>query len=160
MQFLEQLRRTGSLSDSEIEQAKATLTAKYSQPPGSSATPAERRKRRNRLENERSQIERNWRIKSERLKAHDKYGREYIPTKAGGVFGGIALAAGGVFVATQTGRWEIGVPLGLVLLTVAGVAGWGMWLKAQAYEDAEAQYKRDMMGLRDDLRQVDSASRR
>jgi len=160
LQFLEQLRRSGSLSDHEVEQAKATLTAKYTAPLGDTSTTAERRKQRNRLENERSRIEQEWRIRSGRLKARDKYGREYVPTKAEGVLGGVAIAAGGIFVAAQIGRWDIGIALGIVSLIIGAVVGWGLWLKAQAYSDAEAQFLREMTRVRDDLRQVDSVSKR
>ena len=78
---LEELRRTGALSDSEFTQAKKKLLAGEAEPTGAGvAETLAAQLAETRYNNELGRIDREWQIEQEKYMVADKHGRRHIPT--------------------------------------------------------------------------------
>src|SRR5687768_12151 len=78
---LEELRRTGALTETEFAQAKAKLLAADA-PPARDAVVEKLGEQlaETRYQNELARIDREWQIEREKYMLTGKYGRRYIPT--------------------------------------------------------------------------------
>ena len=93
LQKLEDLRRGGTLSDAEFQQAKATLLS-------GAAAPAEQPLGRHlsdqlaevRYQNELTRIDREWEIARQQYLVADRYGHRHVPTVGMGI--GTAVIGG------------------------------------------------------------------
>src|SRR5262249_44557684 len=95
LQKLEDLRRSGALSDQEFARAKAALLAGPPAPAGEPiAQHLSDQLAEVRYQNELAQVDREWEIERQRYVITDRYGRQQIPTAGMGI--GIAVV-GGVF---------------------------------------------------------------
>ena len=151
---LEELRRSGALTDAEFGQAKAALLAA---PAGNGATDnLAAQLGEVRFQNELARVDREWGIEKEKYKLTGRYGARYLPTKGMGV-ASVAVGCGfGVFWIAMSSllfaemREEHGPPAGLmasfVLIGVAVIGGliwYGIHVirKAEAYGKARAAYR-------------------
>jgi hypothetical protein len=153
---LEQLHRSGALSDSEFTTAKAALlsgaTAGTEQGLGGHLADQLAEVR---YQNELAQIDREWEIERQQYMIRSRYGIEQVPTAGMGI--GIAVVGGvfGVFwtimafsitsAAPDVGPFSIAkviFPLFGVLFTGAAI-GFGIYAcsKAQKYQEALEAYK-------------------
>jgi hypothetical protein len=156
LQKLEELRRSGSLSDAEFAQAKAALLA-------GSAAPAHKELEADlseqlaetRHQNELARLDREWEIERQKYYITDRYGRRQLPSSGMG----IAVAIGGaIFGALWTimaisitgsapdagpfGVAKVVFPLfGVVFIIGAIVYGIYCYSRAQEYEKAFAAYQ-------------------
>src|SRR5437764_601090 len=95
LQKLEDLRRSGALSETEFARAKAAVLAGAAAP----ARPAVEQHLADQLgevryQNELARLDREWEAERERYMITDRYGRRYLPTPGMGI--GMAIV-GGVF---------------------------------------------------------------
>jgi hypothetical protein len=154
---LEELKRTGALTEEEFAQAKAKLLADG--PTAATDAVAETlaaQLAETRYQNELARIDREWQIEREKYMAPDRYGRRHVPTVGtgratsliGGIFGAFwtimafAITSGapndGPFVFAK-----VFFPLFGVAFTVGAIA-YGIHLvgKAEAYNRAFAEYQK------------------
>jgi len=156
LQKLEDLRRGGTLSDAEFQQAKAALlaggTAAAEQPLGQHLS---NQLAEFRHENELARLDREWEIERQQYLIADRYGLRHVPTAGmgigaavvGGVFGAIWLV---MAVSITSGAPDFGpfaiarlvFPLFGVLFILAAV-GWGIYChsRAQKYDAAFRAYR-------------------
>jgi hypothetical protein len=153
---LDELRRSGSLTDQEFAQAKVRLLTGS---PSSSSEPVAQHLSDQlaevRYQNELAQVDREWEIEREKYYVTDRYGRRQLPTSGMGI--GIAVI-GGVFglfwmimtVAITGSAPDVGpfavvkvvFPLlGVVFILAAIAVGRYCYSRAQAYEKALAAYQ-------------------
>ena len=154
---LEDLRRTGALTDTEFAQAKAKLLAAGAPAPGDAvAEKLGEQLAETRYQNELERIDREWQIEREHFMVADKHGRRHIPTVGtgqltavgGGLFGVFwtVMAFGITSGAPDVGPFSIAkvfFPLFGVVFTV-GAMVYGVHLvnKANAYNKAFAAYQK------------------
>ncbi|HVK12286.1 MAG TPA: SHOCT domain-containing protein [Gemmataceae bacterium] len=150
LEKLDQLRRSGSLSDDEFARAKAHLLAN---PPADA--PSGDHLADIRHQNELARIDREWEIEREQYLINGRYGRRHVPTVGMGV-ATAALGGGfGIFwtvmaVSITSGAPDVGAfstakvffPLfGVLFIAIA--VGWGVYcvVRAQKYEAANRAYR-------------------
>lgn len=154
---LEELRRTGSLTEKEFAQAKAKLLAGDVPPaPDAVVEKLGEQLAETRYQNELARIDREWQIEREKYMLTGKYGRRFIPTVAlggfiavgGGLFGVFwALVAFGITSAMPDRDGFAGAkvffPLIGVLIPIGAVA-YGVYVinKANEYSRALAAYQK------------------
>ena len=151
---LEELRRTGALSDAEFAQAKAKLLAGAS-PPADSAVVEKlgAQLAETRYQNELARIDREWQIECEGYMITGKYGRRYIPTVGMGLVVAVISGFCGVFMVFMSLKiknrflHEDGMSTVAPLIGVAiaiGAVAYGIYVinKAQAYNRAFAAYQK------------------
>ena len=156
LQKLDDLRRRGTLTDAEFEQAKAVLLAGGQ---GPADQPLDRRLADQlddiRHQNELAQIDRNWEIERQQYLVASRYGHRQVPTSGmglgsaivGGVFGAI-WTVGAVSItisAPDFGPFAVAkfaFPLFGIVFTLTAI-GWGVrcYLRAQQYEAAFRAYQ-------------------
>jgi hypothetical protein len=153
---LEELRRSGSLSDAEF--TKATATVLSGAPAASGNDVAEQladQLAEVKYQNELAQIDREWQIERQQYLIRTQYGMAQVPTAGMGI--GTAVVAG-VFgtiwtifsISLTSGGPDFGAfsvakvifPLFGVAFTVAGI-GYGIYTynRAHHYQDAFARYQ-------------------
>jgi hypothetical protein len=154
LQKLEDLRRSGALSETEFAKAKAAVLAGATDRP-----PVEQHLSDQlgevRYQNELARLDREWEAERERYMITDRYGRRYLPTPGMGI--GMAIV-GGVFGVLWTvmavaitgsapggGPFDIAkivFPLFGVVFVVAAI-GYGLYAysRAQEYRKALAAYQ-------------------
>jgi len=154
---LEELRRTGALTETEFAKAKAAVLAGGAAPAGDVvADKLGEQLSEVRYQNELNRIDREWEIEKEKYMVADKHGRRHIPTPGAGI---ATAAIGGVFGlfwtimafgitsgAPDEGPFQIAkvfFPLFGVVFTVGSI-GYGVYVtqKANAYNEAFAAYQR------------------
>ncbi|MBA4062626.1 MAG: hypothetical protein C0501_02750 [Isosphaera sp.] len=153
---LEELRRTGALTDREFDQAKAALLAGgRTAGPDPVAANLGAQLAEVRYQNELARIDREWEIEKEQYMVADKYGRRHVPTTGMGysvaVFGGVFGVFWTVMAVSITGGAPDFGPFAVagVLFPVVGVAitigtvVFGVYCvrKAEAYNRALAAYQ-------------------
>jgi hypothetical protein len=166
LQKLQDLHRSGALSDEEFARAKKALLE------GPSASPADPQLGRHlsdqlaevHYQNELAQIDREWQMEREKYLLTDRYGRRQVPTPGMGI--GVAVV-GGVFglfwtivaIALTGSAPDVGpfsiikivFPLFGVLFIVAAIAfGVHCRTRAQQYEKAFAAYQARRKRIRPD----------
>lgn len=156
LQKLEQLHRSGSLSDEEFAKAKAALLANPS-------TPADQHVSQHlsdqlaevRYQNELTRIDREWQIEQQQYLVGDRYGRRQIPTAGMGigtaVVGGVFGLIWTVMAVSITGSGPDFGPFAISkvvfplfgVVFIAAAIGWGMYChaRAQKYEEALRAYQ-------------------
>lgn len=155
---LEELRRSGALSDAEFTQAKAAILSGTPSPSVGEQQIGERLSEQLaevKHQNELARIDREWEAERQQYMLADRYGRRSVPTPGMGI---IAGAVGGLFGAFWTimacaitgeapdvGPFAVAkvmFPLFGVVFTVAAI-GYGIYTvtRAQKYEQALAAYK-------------------
>src|SRR4051794_35230267 len=90
---LEELRRSGALTDAEFAQAKAALLAGASAP-AAADRPLQEHLAEVKRQNELAEIDRAWQIERQQYLITDRYGRGQVPTPAMGV---LTAVLGGMF---------------------------------------------------------------
>ena len=163
LQKLEDLRRSGSLTDEEFTHAKATVLA------GSNSSPGEQvgqhlseQLAEVRYQNELARVDREWEIERQRFYITGRYGARYLPTTGMGI--GIATV-GGIFGLFWTimavsitgsgpdpgafGVAKVVFPLFGVLFIVGAIAyGIYCYSRAQEYKKALAEYQSRCQAIR------------
>lgn len=153
---LEDLRRSGSLTESEFAQAKGALLDRS--PPEPAPPRADHladHLAEVRHQNELAQIDREWQIEREQYMITDRYGRRHVPTAGFGIAGAVVGGLFGVFwtimaFAITGGAPDVGpfpiakifFPLFGVVFTIAAI-GYGLYAasKAQQYQAAFRAYQ-------------------
>ena len=157
---LEELRRTGALTDREFDQAKAALLAGGGRPAADPvAANLGAQLAEVRYQNELARIDREWEVEKEQYMVADRYGRRHVPTTGVGygsaVVGGLFGVLWTVMAVSITGGHpdappgfgpppivRIVFPLFGVLFTVGAVCyGLHCVRKAEAYNRALAAYQ-------------------
>src|SRR4051794_21535805 len=165
---LEELRRTGALTDAEFAQAKAQLLAGGAAPAGDAvAEKLGEQLAETRYQNELERIDREWQIEREKYMVPDRFGRRHVPTVGGGLTGAVVIGVFGVFWTIMAfsitsgapdegpfGLVKVFFPLFGVVFTVFGVyMGIQAAGKAEAYNRAFAAYQARRAGVkREDFR--------
>lgn len=165
---LEELRRTGALSEKEFAQAKAKLLAGDAAPASDAvAEKLGEQLAEVRYQNELERIDREWAIEREKYMVPDRYGRRYVPTTGASLAGGIGIGVFGliwtVTAFSITGSAPDEMPFSLVKVffplfgigfTIFGVyMGFHAYGKAEAYNKAFAAYQARRAAVkRDDSR--------
>jgi hypothetical protein len=153
---LEDLRRSGALTDAEFAQAKAALLngapAVTDQPLAEHLADQLAEVRH---QNDLAQIDREWHIEREQYLIPDRWGRRYVPTAGLGIGGAVIGGVFGVFwtimaFAITSGAPDVGAfsiakvvfPLFGVVFVAAAV-GYGLYAysKAQQYQAAFRAYQ-------------------
>jgi hypothetical protein len=153
---LEDLRRNGSLTESEFAQAKANLlNGKPAEPPPPAADHLADHLAEMRQQNELARIDREWQMEREQYMIPDRYGRRHVPTAGFGVGGAVVGGLFGVFWtimafaitggAPDHGPFPIAkvfFPLFGVVFTVAAI-GYGLYTasRAEKYQAAFRAYQ-------------------
>lgn len=152
---LEDLRRSGALTDAEFTQAKAKLLAGGAPATDAVADRLADQLAETRYQNELERVDREWQIEREKYMVADKYGRRHIPTTGtgkltavgGGIFGAFwtIMAFSITSGAPDAGPFSIAkifFPLFGVAFTIGAIA-YGIHLtgKAEAYNRAFAAYQ-------------------
>jgi hypothetical protein len=165
---LEELRRSGALTEAEFASAKKALLAAPAAP-AAAPEPAlgdhlAAQLDEVRFQNELAQLDREWEIERERYTVAGRYGVRYVPTTGGAAVGGLLVVGFGIiwtimaFVMAQGGSRFLAnhpmagesesmipwlFPIFGVLFIVAGVVMTvSAHAKAQKYEQAHAAYQR------------------
>jgi len=145
---LQDLHRTGALTDEEFAAAKAAVLAGGR--PGSA--PGEALQGHIELierQNEVARLDREWQSERERYMVAGRYGYRYIPTRGMSVLGGVAITAFGILwtvmaasmVGLAGGVFAL-FPLFGVLFTLMGIGvSVYSYTKAGQYEAAERAYR-------------------
>lgn len=158
---LEDLRRTGALTDAEFAQAKAKLLAGETAPANDSVVEKlGEQLAETRYQNELARIDREWQMEREKYMATAKHGRRYIPTThmglATAIFGGIIGAIWTIMAITMTSAMaehrfadngfevvRVLMPLIGVAVTIGAIAyGIHLVMKAEAHNKAFAAYQK------------------
>jgi hypothetical protein len=158
---LEDLRRTGALTDAEFAQAKAKLLTGDATPANDSVVEKlGEQLAETRYQNELARIDREWQMEREKYMVTAKHGRRYIPTTnmgwATAIFGGIIGAVWTIMAIVMSsamaerrmaddGFEVVRVLLPLIGLAVtAGAIAYGIHLikKAEAHNKAFAAYQK------------------
>jgi len=153
---LEELRRSGALSDEGFAQAKARLlnapAAAPEQPLGRHLSDQLSEVQ---YQNELARLDREWEMERQQYMVRDRYGARYVPTAGLGIGAAVVGGLFGIFwtvmaVAITSDAPDIGVfsavkvifPLFGVLFTAAAV-GYGLYAatQAQRYQRAYVAYK-------------------
>jgi Short C-terminal domain len=152
---LEDLRRSGALTDAEFARAKAKLLAGDAPASDAVAEGLAAQLAETRYQNELERIDREWQIEREKYMVADKYGRRHIPTTGtgwltavgGGIFGAFwtIMAFSITSGAPDAGPFAIAkvfFPLFGVAFTIGAIV-YGIHLtgKAEAYNKAFAAYQ-------------------
>jgi Short C-terminal domain len=144
LQKLQNLHRSGALTDAEFAAAKAAVlageTAGGDQAPDMNAHLEEIK-----LQNEVARLDREWELERERYMVSGRYGRREVPTRGASAIGGFLIVGFGIlwtaFAATMGA--PIFFPLFGIIFILAGV---GMsiysYTKAGEYEQAYQAYRR------------------
>jgi Short C-terminal domain len=153
---LEELRRSGTLTDTEFTQAKAKLLAGEAPASDAVADRLGEQLAEVRYQNELARIDREWEIEREKYMLTGRYGRRYLPTpgmgKATAAFGGIfglfwtIMAFGILSGAPDEGAFsmvKVFFPLFGLVFTIGAIA-YGVYMikRAEAYNQAFAAYQR------------------
>lgn len=165
---LEELRRTGALSDAEFVQAKAKLLS--GDAPAASDGVAENlaaQLAETRYQNELERIDREWQIEREKYMVAGRYGRRHVPTVGMGRFTALGGGIFGVFWTVMAFTITSGAPdfgpfaiarvffplFGIAFTIGAIVYGIHHSGRAEAYNQAFAAYQRRRAAVnRADLR--------
>ena len=154
---LEELRRTGALSEKEFAQAKAKLLAGESPPAGDAvAEKLGAQLAETRYQNELERIDREWQIEREHYMVADRYGRRHIPTVGTGQLTAVGGGLFGLFWTVMAFSITSGAPdfgpfsiakvffplFGIVFTVGAMVYGLHLVNKATAYNKAFAAYQK------------------
>jgi len=156
LEKLEELRRSGSLSEAEFTKAKALLLS--GTPTGSDQQLGEHLSEQLaevKYQNELAQIDREWEIEREQYLITDRYGGKHVPTTGMGLGAAIVGGAFGVFwtimaLAITGSAPDIGpfsvvkviFPLFGVVFTVAAIGlGISSYARGQKYQEAFEAYK-------------------
>jgi hypothetical protein len=152
---LEELRRTGALTEKEFAQAKAKLLGGDAPASDAVAEKLGEQLAETRYQNELNRIDREWAIEREKYMVADRYGRRHIPTAGtgratsiiGGIFGAFwtIMAFSITSGAPDQGAFAIAkvfFPLFGVAFTIGSIV-YGIHLmgKADAYNRAFAAYQ-------------------
>lgn len=152
---LEELRRTGALTETEFAQAKARLLSGPAPTGDAVAETLAAQLAETRYQNELDRIDREWAIEKEKYMVADRYGRRHVPTvgtgRATAIIGGVFGAFWTIMAFSITsGAPEFGAftlakvffPLFGVVVTVGSI-GYGIYLtgQAEAYNRAFAEYR-------------------
>ena len=152
---LEELRRSGALSDQEFAQAKARLLNAPAAPEQQFGRHLSEQLSEVKYQNELTRIDREWEMERQQYMVRDRYGARYVPTAGlgvatmiiGGLFGGLwtVMAVAITGDAPDVGGFTIAkviFPLFGVLFIAVGI-GWGLYAvnKAQQYQRAYEAYK-------------------
>ena len=148
---LQDLHRSGALTDEEFAAAKAAVLAGR---PGGNEPATDEAMREQleeiKLQNEVARLDREWELDRGRYLITGRYGNRYLPSKGMSVLGGVVIAAFGIFWTVMAAS-EVGgfggafalFPLFGVLFVLAGV---GMsiysYSRAGRYEEAYQAYQR------------------
>ena len=144
---LEELRRTGALTEAEFAQAKKKLLAGDAAPAeGAVADKLGEQLAEVRYQNELARIDREWAIEKEKYMVTGRYGRRYIPTPGEAVTGAVVIGVFGLiwtimaFAITGNAPDEMPFSLVKVFFPLFGIAftAFGVYTGIQAYGKAEA----------------------
>jgi hypothetical protein len=154
---LEELRRTGALTQAEFAQAKAKLLAGDAAPANDAvAEKLGEQLAETRYQNELARLDREWQMEREKYMVTTKHGRRYIPTvnsgRATAIFGGIVGVIWTIMaISITSGAPDFGVfAVTKVLMPLVGIAvtavaiGYGVYMinKAEAHNKAFADYQK------------------
>lgn len=153
---LEELRRTGALTDTEFARAKAKLLDAGAPAGDAVADKLGEQLAEVRYQNELERLDREWQIEREKYMVADKYGRRHVPTVGGGIAGAAFIGVFGVFWTVMAFAITGGAPdfgpfvIAKVFFPLFGVAFtvFGVYLgihsarKAEEYNRALAAYQR------------------
>lgn len=149
---LEELRRSGALTDAEFTQAKAALLAG---PASAADAPLAEHLAEVRYQNELARLDREWEIERQQYLIADRYGRRHVPTAGMGMGSAVVGGVFGIFwtimaASMTSGAPDFGAfslirvvfPLFGVLFTAAAV-GYGLYAysRAQKYDVAYRDYR-------------------
>lgn len=151
---LEELRRTGSLTPREFEQAKAKLLSDSQNAPNRLLQPSavsEQRLRRLEIENQLLRVEQNWYNERDRLMLRNKHGQEYVPTIVQAIVTGSTLAFFGILWAVLRPAL---FPFSFLMIILGVVIAWGIIRKANNYVVAESAYREEADRLNNELQQI------
>ena len=153
---LEDLRRSGTLTDAEFAQAKAAVLAGGAAPAGGANDNVAAQLGEVRYQNELARIDREWEIEREKYKFTGRYGHRYVPTRSigiafavfGGGFGAIWTLMTLIMFSNMQDGFGPPAPLKalFVLVGIAFTVG-AVWYslyvirKAEAYNKALAEYR-------------------
>ena len=145
LQKLQELHRSGALSDEEFTAAKAAVLAKGAD----GAEPAGDAHMKDQLEeiklqNEVERLDREWALERERYMVAGRYGHRYLPSRGMSLLGGAVIVGFGIFWTAMAASMGTGLfPLFGVLFILAGV-GVSIYSsgKASQYEVAYQAYRR------------------
>lgn len=166
---LEDLRRNGTLTETEFAQAKATVLA---QPAPTAAEPAgaklDEHLAQVRYQNELERIDREWAMEREKYMITGKNGQRHVPTVGDGLGAAVIIGVFGVFwtilaFTVTNGGPDFGPDFGpppviRIFFPLFGVAftAFGIWSgitaaqKAEAYTRAHAAYQRRRAAVKPD----------
>ncbi len=147
---LEELRRTGALTETEFAKAKAKLLAGDAPPAGDAVVEKlGEQLAETRYQNELARLDREWQIEREKYMVADRYGRRHVPTTGASLAGGIFIGVFGVFWTIMAFGITSGIPdempfsLMRVFFPLFGIAFtcFGVYMGYDAYGKAEAYNK-------------------
>lgn len=136
---LQQLHRSGALSDDEFAAAKSQILGQGALAPPAASGVADR------LQaiahhNEVAALDREWEIARESYMITGKHGHRYIPTQAGSALLGVALGLFGAYwTAMAFGTW--GALIGVLIIAVGVGTGLYSFSRATKYSKAEQRYQ-------------------
>jgi hypothetical protein len=161
---LEELRRSGALSESEFAQAKAALLNAPPQPEPSIGGQMAAQLDEVRFQNELARIDREWEMERDQYLVADRRGRRHVPTTGGSLIGGLIVVSFGIVwtvvaftLAQSSSRLLAGHPMageseGVIpwlfpcfgVLFVLGGAAMSVYAysKAQRYQQGYQAYQR------------------
>jgi hypothetical protein len=164
---LEDLRRSGALTEVEFAQAKlALLDGTRAEPAAPVADLLADQLAETRRQNDLAEIDRAWQIEREQYLVADRYGRRHVPTVGYGLGGAVVVGVFGVFWTIMAfaitsggpdegpfGLAKVFFPLFGVVFTVAGI-GYGIYSasKAEQYQKAFKAYQERRARARGDGR--------
>jgi hypothetical protein len=145
LQKLQDLHRSGALTDEEFAAAKAAVLAGAPAAQDSTRPGAMQEELDDlRLENEVARLDREWQLSRERYMVAGRYGNRYVPSRGQSVLGGVIVVAFGIFWTATAASMGAGLfPLFGVIFILLG-AGMSVYSysKAGEYEEAYQKYQR------------------
>jgi hypothetical protein len=153
LQKLQELHRTGGLSDEEFAAAKAAVLARAPTAPESPAIDTTQQQIEElRRENELARLDREWQMERERymVTGQNSY-RSYVPSRGASIFMGVAIVVGGIIWIIFTASITSNMPGGgfsafplfgiLFILVGLGISIYN-YTRANQYEEAYQRYQR------------------
>jgi hypothetical protein len=153
---LQQLHRSGALTDEEFAAAKAKVLAEGTTQPQAGPNPAMQEQLDElRMQNAVTRLDREWEMERENYMVSGRYGYRYIPNKTTSLIGGVGVTVFGIFwTLLASGLIFSAAPLDVlpflacfplfgVLFVALGIATTlHAYNKGSRYEQAERRYQR------------------
>jgi hypothetical protein len=153
---LEELRRSGALTESEFAKAKSLILNCTASSDDAVTEKIDEQLAEVRYQNELARLDREWEFERERYKITSRYGQRYIPTVWQSIASAVAIAVFGIFWTTMAFSITSMMPdfgpfaLAGVIFPLCGLAftsfgifqGIHAYKKVEAYNRALAAYQR------------------